>query len=301
MPTIPERRSGPPTKPYQARQVAESFGVDPERYDRARPRYPAALIAQVVDSSPGLAFLDVGCGTGIEARQFQVAGATVLGVDPDARMAELARRSGVDVEVATFEAWDPAGRSFDAVVAGQSWHWVDPVAGAAKAAQILRPGGRLAVFAHVFHTPPEAEDALAAALRRVAPELPWIPQPPAGSALPRTALDTYRAMFAKFVDGIRQAGGFDEPEQWSFGGDRAYTRDEWLDLLPTTGGLIQLSSDHLREVLELVERAIEPLGDSFTMTCTTLAATATRTASTAPGRTPVEAGQLPASRSSSCS
>jgi hypothetical protein len=49
----------------------------------------------------------------------------VLGVVPDLRMAELARRSGVAVEVATFDAWDPAGRDVDAVVAGTAWHWVD--------------------------------------------------------------------------------------------------------------------------------------------------------------------------------
>lgn len=39
----------------------------------------------------------------------------VLGVDPDARMAGLARQSGIDVEVAKFEAWDPGDRLFDAV------------------------------------------------------------------------------------------------------------------------------------------------------------------------------------------
>ena len=96
---------------------------------------------RIVAASPGQAVLDVGCGTGIAARQFQAAGCQVLGVDPDERMAELARRAGLDVEVATIETWDPAGRSFDAVIAGQAWHWVDPVAGAAKAAQAVRPGG----------------------------------------------------------------------------------------------------------------------------------------------------------------
>jgi hypothetical protein len=70
----------------------------------------------------------------------------VLGVDPDARMAEFARRCGIQVEVSTFETWDSAGREFDAVVAGTAWHWVDPVAGAAKAAQVLWHGGLLAPF-----------------------------------------------------------------------------------------------------------------------------------------------------------
>ena len=31
-------------EPHQHRQIAESFGIDAERYDRTRPRYPDALI-----------------------------------------------------------------------------------------------------------------------------------------------------------------------------------------------------------------------------------------------------------------
>src|SRR5215216_3551484 len=150
MPTIPSERARlPESEPHQHRQVAESFGLDPERYDRARPRYPDALVEAIVAASPGPDVLDVGCGTGIAARQLQAAGCQVLGVEPDTRMVDFARRSGLQVEVATFEAWDPAGRAFDAVIAGQTWHWIDPVAGAAKAAQVLRPGGRLALFWNV--------------------------------------------------------------------------------------------------------------------------------------------------------
>jgi SAM-dependent methyltransferase len=65
--------------------VAESFGSDPERYDRTRPRYPDAMVDRMVAASPGPDALDVGCGTGIAARQLQAAGCRVLGVDPDAR------------------------------------------------------------------------------------------------------------------------------------------------------------------------------------------------------------------------
>jgi len=49
------------------RQIAESFGVGPQRYDRVRPRYPDALVERIVAASPGPEFLDVGCGTGIAA------------------------------------------------------------------------------------------------------------------------------------------------------------------------------------------------------------------------------------------
>jgi len=249
--------------------MAESFGTDAERYDRARPEYPVELVAEVVAASPGPDFLDVGCGTGIEARQFRAAGCRVLGVDPDARMAGFARRGGIEVEVATFEDWEPAGRVFDAVVAGQAWHWVDPVAGPAKAAQVLRPGGLLAVFAHVFQPPAVVADALAAAIRRVLPDSPF-----AGES--RSAADIYDVMFTRFADGIREAGGFGDPQRWRFGWERSYTRDEWLDFLPTTGGLTRLPPDVLAEVLAGVGDAIDGIGGGFVLPYTTLAVAATK-------------------------
>jgi SAM-dependent methyltransferase len=261
MPTIP-----PAT--HHHRQVAESFGTDPERYDRTRPRYPDAMVERIVAASPGPDVLDVGCGTGIEARQFQAAGCKVLGVEPDARMADFARRSGLEVEVATFEAWDPAGREFDAVVAGQAWHWVDPVAGAAKAAQVLRPGGRLAAFWHVFQPPPDVAEAFAAVYQRLVPDSPFNLQ--AGM---QQALDVYQVMFTKAADGIRTVGGFGDPEQWRFDWRRSYTRDEWLDQLPTFGPLTQLPPDKLAEVLEGVGATIDAMGGSFTMPYTTMAVT----------------------------
>src|SRR5919109_1450987 len=104
MPTLPREQPEPsPAEPHEARRIAESFGVDPQRYDQARPGYPDALVARIVAGSPGPEVLDVGCGTGIAARQFQAAGCAVLGVGPDARMAGWARQRGLEVEVATFE------------------------------------------------------------------------------------------------------------------------------------------------------------------------------------------------------
>ncbi|WP_217167950.1 class I SAM-dependent methyltransferase [Streptomyces sp. AC512_CC834] len=260
----------PQPQPHQARQTAESFGTDAERYDRARPGYPEDLVARVVDGSPGPDVLDVGCGTGIAARQFQAAGCAVLGIEPDARMADLARARGLPVEVTTFEAWEPAGRTFDALTAAQSWHWVDPVAGAAKAARVLRPDGRLTVFGHVFEPPAEVAEPFAAACRRVAPGSPFSDQPA------RRPLETYRAGYAKIADTIRETGRFDDPEQWRFDWERSYTRDQWLDLLPTTGGLTRLSPGQLAGILGAVGDAVDALGGRFTMHYTTLATTAVR-------------------------
>ncbi|WP_239134016.1 class I SAM-dependent methyltransferase [Rugosimonospora africana] len=250
--------------------MAESFGTDAQRYDQARPGYPDALVARIVAGSPGPDVLDVGCGTGIAARQFQAGGCAVLGVEPDARMADFARARGLRVEVGTFEAWEPAGRMFDAVTAAQSWHWVDPVGGAAKAAQVLRPAGRLAIFGHVFEPPAEVAEPFAAAFRKAVPDSPF-------SKLPaRRPLETYQAGYAKVADTIRETNQFTEPEQWRFDWERSYTRDEWLALLPTTGGLTQLPADKTAAILDAVGTAIDALGGHFTMRYTTLATTAVR-------------------------
>lgn len=254
--------------------MAESFGTDAQRYDHARPGYPDALVARIVAGSPGPDMVDVGCGTGIAGRQFQAAGCTVLGIEPDARMAEYARARGLPVEVARFEAWQPAGRMFDAVIAAQSWHWVDPVAGAVQAAQVLRPDGRLAVFGHVFEPPTEVAEPFAAALRKVVPNSPFNNQPA------RRPLEMYQAGYATIADKIRESAQFTDPEQWRFDWQRSYTRDQWLDLLPTTGGLTQLQPDQLAEILAAVGNAIDSLGGRFTMEYTTLAATAVRTSTT---------------------
>jgi len=250
--------------------MAESFGSDPERYDRSRPRYPDVMVERIVAASPGLDVVDVGIGTGVSARPFLAAGCRVLGVEVDARMAEFARRGGLEVEVAKFEDWDPAGRTFDVVIAGQTWHWVDPVAGAAKAAEVLRPDGRIAAFWNVFQFPPDLGEAFAAVYRRVLPDSPFF-RATSGS------LEAYSGQFARTADGIREVGAFGEPEQWQFDWERSYTRDEWLDLVPTAGGHNQFPPGKLEELLAGIGAAIDAVGGSFTMGYATVAVSTART------------------------
>jgi trans-aconitate methyltransferase len=82
------------------------FGEVAEQYDRSRPTYPDAMVDDLV--APGVTrVLDVGCGTGIAARLFVARGCRVVGVEADARMAEVARGHGIDVDVSPFETWEP--------------------------------------------------------------------------------------------------------------------------------------------------------------------------------------------------
>jgi SAM-dependent methyltransferase len=193
----------------------------------------------------------------------------VLGVDVDERMAGYARRDGFEVETARFETWDAAGRSFDLVISGQAWHWVDPVVGARRAADVLRPGGRLAVFWNVFLPPPDVADAFADVHRRVladSPRNPWA----------NPTLDGYAHLFDRVAQGIAQADALADTRQYQFDWERSYTRDEWLDQLATSGETGRLSPARRSELLSATAAAIDRLGGHFRMRYAAIAMVAAR-------------------------
>lgn len=254
---------------HRARQVAESFGSEAERYERTRPTYPKAMVDGVLAVSEGREILDVGIGTGISPRSFREAGWHVVGVEPDERMAEYARRSGLEVEIAKFEDWDPAGRTFDLVIAGQAWHWVDPVLGASKAAKILRPGGRMALFWNVMSFPDAFDERFSAVYRRVLPEFPFFRSGAPGG------IGSYSPLLDQATAGIRGTGSFSEPEQWQFDWERTYTRDEWLEQVPTFGGHSQIPPEKLADLLEGIGEVIDAAGGTFTMGYAAVVLTAT--------------------------
>jgi SAM-dependent methyltransferase len=216
------------------------------------------MVEVILGDIAGPEVLDVGMGTGVSSRPFVEAECRVLGIEPDERMAQFARGQGFDVEVATFEQWDPRGRKFDAVIAGQSWHWVDPIAGATKAALALRPNGPLAVFWNAFLPPQDLADAFAEAYRLHVPDLPF-----ASGTLP--GLQGYSQFFAKAAEGMRQAGMFSEPRQRRFDWQQSYSKEEWLDQVPTFGGHSLIPPDQMEKLLQGIGTAIDAVGGTFIM------------------------------------
>jgi SAM-dependent methyltransferase len=198
--------------------------------------------------------LDVGCGTGIAARLFAARNVRVLGVEPDERMAAVARRHGVPVELARFETWEPAGRRFDLVISAQAWHWIDPRVGARKVVDVLRPGGRVGVFWNCVVLEAATRAVLGEVYRQIAPRL-----------------DEHAMLLGNF-DEQRIAlatSAFDDTtllrsvETRTFVWERRYRRDEWLDLLPTHSDHRTLPADQLDRLLGAVGEALDGLGGSF--------------------------------------
>lgn len=126
---------------------ARSFGPAAGVYEAARPAYPAEAVRDLLGSRP-LDVLDLGAGTGKLTRTVVAEGHRVLAVDPSAEMLDELRRvvPGVDTRVGSAEALPVDDGAFDAVVAGQAYHWFDPAVALPEIARVLRPGGTVGLL-----------------------------------------------------------------------------------------------------------------------------------------------------------
>jgi SAM-dependent methyltransferase len=239
---------------HENRRRAESFGKDAERYDRARPSYPVEMVDELLAGEPARV-LDVGCGTGKVARLFLTRGCDVLGVEPDSRMASVAESHGIHVELATFEAWDPGQRMFDLVVSGQAWHWVDASVGARKAAAILPPGGRLAIFWNRGRHDPLTSAAFDEAYLRFAPAL----------AKESGPLGNKPTDDARDIPAITATHLFAPCQRRTFNWVQQHSRDQWLDQLGTHSNHIALELEQRATLLDAVGSAIDRRGGSITV------------------------------------
>lgn len=122
-----------------------------EAYDQVRPRYPQALIDQVVEIAQlnsDSTLLEVGCGPAIATPAFAALDCRMVCVEPNPDFYRLAEQAckpypNVEIQNCSFEEWELEPGKFDAVLAASSFHWVDPEVGYPKAAAALRPNGHL--------------------------------------------------------------------------------------------------------------------------------------------------------------
>ena len=249
------------------RTRALSFGNDPDSYDKRRPSYPAAMVDDLMADAPHRV-LDVGCGTGIASRLFAARGCSVLGLEPDERMAAFASARGTITEVTTFETWSPPPESFDLVISAQAWHWVDPATGPQKAAKVLRTGGRFAAFWSQYGHDPEATAAFEDVYRRHAPQL-----------LDKGSLPLGSAKFSfvnQLTETLRQSGLYVDAEVRTYIWDQRYATQEWIEHIGTISDHGMLAPATLDALLGAVASAVDGLGGHIVVHFQTLCVTAVR-------------------------
>jgi ubiquinone/menaquinone biosynthesis C-methylase UbiE len=171
-----------PLRGSTARRYGRVFDEIADEYDRNRPAYPDELVDQacrVAGIGTGDHVLEVGCGTGQLTRSLVGRGLRVTAVEPGKSLIALARHNlegagEVEFVNARFEDASLPCEQFLAVFSASAFHWIDPKVSWQRAADVLVPGGTLALMTYCGLEEPRSkpdQEALLAALRKVAPDI----------------------------------------------------------------------------------------------------------------------------------
>ncbi len=126
-----------------------SFNEAPEIYDRVRPSYPDDLfdaLFQMLPSQPEI--VEVGPGTGKATKDLLARGASVVAVEiGEATAAKLRSNLPTDrlrITIDDFELLEIGGE-VDAVFSASAYHWISREGQTDRPAEILGPGGLVAI------------------------------------------------------------------------------------------------------------------------------------------------------------
>ena len=233
-----------------ARRYGKVFDEIAAEYDRRRPTYPDELVdqaCQVAGIGSGDHVLEVGCGSGQLTRGLVARGLHVTALEPGKNLIALARQNlegagEVEFVNARFEDASLPREQFQAVFSASAFHWIDPKISWQKAADVLVPGGTLALIQYCGLEEPRSErdqEAALAALRKVSPDI---------------AADwpTYRDLDATLAGMEQRRGNVSEVWAWlgsyDVGQDHAgrLFGDVQVAVMPK---LIELTSDELNALV----------------------------------------------------
>jgi SAM-dependent methyltransferase len=231
------------------------FGEVADLYERARPGYPSEAfddIATVAGLEPGAPVLEIGCGTGKATIELARLGLDVLGIEPHPAMAEVARAKladipGVHIVTDAFETWTPPPDPFDLVVAAQSWHWVDPDVGFAKAADCLAGDGSIALL---WNWPARYDEDLRAEMDEAYDEL--VPG--------MTRMEIGRQAAPDWTDAVADSGYFARPEMREYPWSRTLRRAAYIELLRTQSDHRLLDPSQLEALLDALGEIVDRHG-----------------------------------------
>jgi ubiquinone/menaquinone biosynthesis C-methylase UbiE len=125
-----------------------------ENYVKARPGYPAEIVSLLENKcglTPSSVVIDVGCGTGLLAKNFCEYGCRVIGVEPNGPMRKAGREflgayPNFEIVEGTAEVIPLPGTSADFITAGQAFHWFNQKEARHEFMRILKPNGWTALI-----------------------------------------------------------------------------------------------------------------------------------------------------------
>ena len=218
----------------------DRFGSAAKDYANHRKGFPNAAFDELQKLGVGefgQTILDIGWGTGTLTRGFARRGCFATGVDLDQRMLDEACRLANDEQLdviwhqAPAESTELPSASFDAVTAGQCWHWFDQEKAIVECARLLKQNGKLALC--WFDWIP-----LPGTVPGVTEELIESHNPDWNLGGIRTRDDYYNLCKSTFTQhSMKIVGEFD------FVDDTTYSRISWRKRIQASAGIVALSPE----------------------------------------------------------
>jgi SAM-dependent methyltransferase len=251
-------------------------------YDALRPELPEEAFAEIQAVARLTAesrVVEVGAGTGQATLRLARLGASVVALEPGPALAQLAGRQlgafpKVEVLQASFEDWEPGDRRFNALVASNSWHWVDPGVRWRKAHRVLVPEGWLVIMGLIVvreHGEPEVYAETADLHEAYVPRHPGWGHPPtaeevvaAAQASSHDIVELERSI-GRVPDPSSATGLFEVPLLRWFRQEQHFDAHGYVELMRTTslyGGLEVSVREGLLAAME--QRIRQRMGDRAT-------------------------------------
>ncbi len=220
------------------------FGTAAESYERYRLGYPDEVVDRTLSHAgrPVTSAVEVGAGTGKATRAFASRGVRVAALEPDPEMYAVLQRETVAMPVqtvlTTFEAYD--GPPADLVYAAASWHWTDRSTRWTHAAELLDPGGVLAIFGSQLRlADPAVEEAVSGVLAD------RVDDPASGPGTPASGPGWGLA-------DIEASGLFEDVRSDELVRHVIVSQREYVGHLSTISAFLRLAAEDRQEVVRLV-------------------------------------------------
>lgn len=248
----------------QREVLRTTFDQVPGLYDYARPTYPPQVFADLsalADLPAKARLVEIGCGTGQATLPLAERGFAITCVELGGQLAAFAQRKlagfrSVQVINANFEDWQPLHAQFDGVVAFTAFHWIDTDVRYAKAADLLRERGKLAIVS-MQHVLPLDGDPFFLEVQEdydaVVPDDPKMKTDADGPPHPDAVAD--------LAEEIAASGRFRNLGKRRYLWDVPYTADEYIALLNTYSGHLAFDDKTREQLLTCIHQRIETRPD----------------------------------------
>lgn len=229
------------------RTNAVSGFADGARYQSARPGYPVAAIAHMVEVlgiEEARRVVDVAAGTGLFTRELVPFARDLVAVEPSAGMRHEFERQelGVAILEGTAESLPFDSHSIDVITVAQAFHWFEYDKALAEFARVLDPEGHLGL---IWNERDESVEWVA----QLTTAMLW------DLKRPFDAATDYAAVLAD--------GGFREIEQRTFHHVQLVDRATLDRRVLSTSYIAVMAPDKQREILDNVAQVVRDFDEYF--------------------------------------